>query len=175
MSICDEPRQVGPGPVRQIASGIDLIVLSRLASWTGTTLVPISAKAAFDAHWVKLDRRLGRWLCWIAFGVGSESIVTGARQHKGKSGNWDASISWEKFFQMKPDVCTEVTSAVACLSKIRNRDAHQYLPDCRDDDFPLVESKFIPALNCILEHLGEDIVEQVDHVYQANNSLIVCT
>jgi hypothetical protein len=152
-------REDMPGWPR-IASGIELIVWSNLASWNGTQLKATTNRDAFNAHWPKVDQRFGRWLCWVAFGVGAENVLKGAfglKQYELK--HFGASHPWKRVLQM-PDEHVDFVSKAICLlaTEVRNRDAHEYVPDVRNNDFPAVASQFVPALNHIFNCLGKENV-----------------
>jgi hypothetical protein len=88
-------QHVMPGWFR-IASGISVIDWSNLASWDGAELEAATDQAAFNLHWPTIDPKFGHWLCWIAFGVGAESIVKGAFGLKNYYvGNFGAAQPWE--------------------------------------------------------------------------------
>ncbi len=141
----------------RIASGIEVIVWSKLASWNGTELKAATDRDAFNLHWPNVDERFGRWLCWLAFGVGAESVVKGAfglENYEVK--NIGATHPW-KTLKMDEDVKDFVAKAIHWLAtEVRNRDAHEYVSGVRDKDFPDVELQFVPALNHVLDCLGKE-------------------
>ena len=148
---------------KQVIAGIDIIDWSNLASWNPAQGRLNAAKddAPFDAHWKQIHSRSGRWLCWIAFSVGAESLVSGAfglNGHKAKK--FGMSHSWDQI-KMPVEYHSEVTAAINKLAtQVRNRDAHQYLPEVRATDFPFINSEFVPALNRIIECLDRDALKQ---------------
>jgi hypothetical protein len=146
---------------KQIVAGIDAIQWSRLALWDAQSarLQAAKGKDSFNNHWrSEIHPRSGRWICWMAFGVGSESLTRGAFALHGyevPGTGFGASQPWGKL-KMLPQYHSEVGEAIRKLSCVRNKDAHRYWPNVRETDFPLVDSKFVPALNRIIECLGRD-------------------
>jgi len=141
-----------------INSGIDLIVWSTLASRNGTFLEAATDRDVFNAHWPNIDKKFGRWLCWVAFCVGAESVVKGAFGLNGHPmGAFGACHPWKKCLQMPDAHIGFVARAINRLAtEVRNRDAHEYVANVRDKDFPALASEFVPALNRILECVAAD-------------------
>jgi hypothetical protein len=144
---------------KQVVAGIDILNWSKLASWNPAQgrLNAAKDEVSFDTHWDEIHHRSGRWLCWIAFSVGAESLVRGAFSlHGHEIQNFGASHPWNRL-NMPVEYHTEVAATIYKLAtQVRNRDAHRYLPDVRATDFPLIDSEFVPALNRIIECLDRD-------------------
>ena len=74
---------------------------------------------------------------------------------------------------MDANVKEFVESAIKWFAKeVRNRDAHEYVPERRDKDFPDVELRFVPALNHVLNCIGKDKVRLEVERHQTNKSWI---
>ena len=141
----------------RVASGIELMIWSRLASWNGLRLKASTDQDIFNQHWPTIDPRFGRWLCWVAFGVGAEGILKGVFGIKGYPvERFGASHPWKTHMGMSDENVDRVSKAVSLLVEIRNRDAHGYVPGVRDSNFPEVASQFVPALNQVLDCLSDN-------------------
>jgi len=147
-----KPKEPNSTPEVRIARGIELIAWSKLATQTGTQLKAATDQAGFNLHWPTIDPKFGRWLCWVAFGVGAENVVKGAfaqRQYDLKQ--FGASLPLKTFLGMPDEHVEFVSTAIFRLAtEVRNRDAHEYVPNVRNNDFPYLASEFVPALNHIL-------------------------
>jgi hypothetical protein len=142
---------------KQIVAGLDAIQWSHLAAWnSGTSRLQPLSKTDFDAHWPTINPRSGRWLCWIAFCVGTESILKGAFGLKGhKMSTLGACHPWESRLNIPASDLAFVAGSICQLAGIRNRDAHEFVHNVRDADFPFVESHFVPSLNIVLGKLSQ--------------------
>jgi hypothetical protein len=149
--------------LEKIKSGVELVQWSHLASWNQFHLVAATDQGIFDSHWPLIDPKFGRWLCWLAFGIGAENIVKGAFKLKQREpGDFGASHPWKRVLGMPDKYVTSVEGAIHQLAtKVRNRDAHEYVPGVRDKDFPDVATQFVPALNHILDCLGVEIQQEI--------------
>jgi hypothetical protein len=156
----------------RVTWGIELITWSKLAAWDGSHLAAANDENSFDAEWLRIDPKFGRWLCWIAFGVGSEGIVKGAfgiRNHFVE--NFGGCHPWNKRLSMPTEHVAQVSDAITYLAtEVRNRDAHQYLYGVRSKDFPDVAGRFVPALNRVLDCLGDELLLKVKEHYASNSA-----
>jgi hypothetical protein len=143
----------------QIVGGLDIIVWSRLASWDKSQLqlkAPTD-QPEFDRYWNTINQRSGRWLCWIAFCVGAETLIKGAfGLHDYYAQDFGACHPWKQRMNMADANVAGVSDAIYQLAtEVRNRDVHEYVPGERSADFPRLASDFVPALNHILECLNK--------------------
>jgi hypothetical protein len=105
-------------------------------------------KAAFDVHWPRLDPDYGRWLCWLAFFVGSENIGKGAFGLRGQTtSNMSQFKKFDHHFGMSKETSKCVSHAFAKLKTIRDQEAHEFRKGVRDAYFQEVATLFVPALN----------------------------
>ncbi|HTD43679.1 MAG TPA: hypothetical protein VK687_05840, partial [Bryobacteraceae bacterium] len=157
----------------KIASGVEVIVWSHLASWDGARLAATTDRSGFDLHWQKIDQKFGRWLCWLAFGIGAEGIVKEAFDlKKYPLGHFGKCHPWGTVLGMPNQHIAAVSHAIHQLAtEVRNRDAHEYVPGVRDKDFPDVALHFVPALNQILDCLGEEVPQRIAKYYRNGSSM----
>ena len=139
-----------------------LLEKSRLAHYNGQHFVASDDKARFDEYWkVEFHPEFGRYMAWVLFSVGAENLAKAAcvcngavkAEHKPMLGSY-----LNRHFR---DVCREtglggsadertLVDGYEQLKDIRNRDAHSYHKNVRDADFPLVEEKFVPAFQILV-------------------------
>jgi hypothetical protein len=136
---------------RALLGAVALINWSGLGTGTVDGLTAETDRDRFSGHWKEIMPQHGRWLCWIAFGVGAEGIVSAAFRMKGKTplafGN--DHHKWEAIGLDSGEI-QKVKEPIRHLADVRNRDAHWYEANTRDDEFEYIESEYVPALNLIL-------------------------
>jgi hypothetical protein len=149
--ILPDPRRQPENTKQALLGAVALIKWSGLATGTTDGLTAETDCDRFNAHWKKKISHHGRWLCWIAFGVGAEGIVSAAFYMKGsvpkKFGDYH---KWE-VLGLNPGEIQNVKDPIRHLSDVRNRDAHWYEANVRNEEFQYVESEYVPALNLILD------------------------
>jgi hypothetical protein len=155
VAVVNKPQGTKEWP--RIVSGLEVIRWSTLVSWDelGLRLVAAADRDTFNAHWPRIDPRFGRWLCWVAFAVGAESIVRGAFDVLGHPIKRFGAADNPWNLILGTNAQTEVDS-IKHLARVRNRDAHEYVPEVRDISFPDVETLYVPALNRVLDSLGDE-------------------
>jgi len=159
---------------KQIVAGIDAMQWSRLSSWDSSTAQLSAARDRdlFNKHWKTIHPRSGRWLCWMTFAVGAESLTRGAFALHGYEiphSGFGASQPWAAL-KMPQQYQSEVAAAIHKLaSDVRNRDAHRYWGSVRNNDFPLIDSRFVPALNRIIECLDRELLLKRYHGSSENS------
>ena len=134
-----------------VDSGIELINWSALARGGRNGLNPEIHKDVFDERWTRLDPKYGRWLCWVAFAVGAECIVKGmfeVRECPPKKWKFGCSLPWRELGIPENKVDC-ISKWVLRLTKLRNRDAHAYIANQRDQNFDEL-GDFVLALNLAL-------------------------
>jgi hypothetical protein len=134
-----------------IHDGIDLIETSRLATWDGEEFRR-GEEDCFDQYWPRLDLKYGRWFCWLAFGTGIESILRGAYQvrHLPITSFGSNSHKWQAL-GIPANRIDDMNTYFKRLVDIRNEGAHEFIPGVRKAYFSEIETKFVPAINLIME------------------------
>lgn len=113
-------------------------------------------RAAFDAHWSRLDPDYGRWFCWLAFFVGAESIGKGAfGLHGQRTSNMAQFKKFEYHLGMSSHTARLVQRSFNRLKTIRDAEAHEFRRGTRDAYFGDVAGVFVPALNEVLTCLDQ--------------------
>ena len=139
-----------------IDSGIELVNWSALAHGNRSGLSAQIDKDVFDERWTRLDPKYGRWLCWIAFSVGAECIVKGAFYEKGyqpipKKWSFGGDLPWDRLgLRGNEDVRNSIKRLA---TNIRNRDAHAYIANQRDQNFDEL-GDFVSALSMVLHAIS---------------------
>ncbi len=160
-----KPQKVNPDPkllplnVRHALLGaVELVNWSGLARGsTAEALIAQTDIDAFNDHWEKILPHYGRWLCWIAFSVGAEGIISAAfRAHGRNPGSFGGEHGWAAIGLQSSEI-GEVEEPIKHLADVRNRDAHWYEANRRDEEFQYVESEYVPALNLILKTVPRSI------------------
>jgi hypothetical protein len=137
----------------------------------------------FDDYWHKSDPNFGRLICWITFSAGAELLVKGVclanrvdirgkprpdgivlfgplgnlwdKQKKKKGQKTHLDCLFEKV-GAEPDQQNRVLVTYQNLTTtIRNRDAHAYVPNVRNNNFDLVSERFVPCFNLLMSWLPE--------------------
>jgi hypothetical protein len=163
----------GPMPGwESVKAGIELIAWSNLAYCDGSQLVANTDQVAFNRHWPSIDPKFGRWFCWLAFGVGSENIVKGAfGLNRHRILKFGACHPWKRALHLPDEQIGPVSEAINRLAtKVRNRDAHEYVANVRDANFPEVYESFVPALNLILACLPADHLRKELHEFSRGSN-----
>jgi hypothetical protein len=170
----------------QVTAAVRLLQHSRLLQWHKTKAEFAAAHShEFDDYWHKSEPHFGRLICWITFSAGAELLIKGVClancvdiRSKPKPDNDVVSFGtlanlWDKrkkdkgqnthldgLFQKviaSPDQQKVVLDTYQRLtSTIRNRDAHAYVPNVRNDDFDLVSALFVPCFNLLMSWLPEE-------------------
>jgi hypothetical protein len=132
----------------------------------------------FDDYWHEIDPHFGRLICWITFSAGAELLVKGVclanrvdiRGKPTPDGFGTLGDLWRKkkngqkthldcLFEKvraETDQQNDVRATYQNLTKtIRNRDAHAYVPNVRNNDFDLVSERFVPCFNLLMSWLPE--------------------
>jgi len=151
-----DPKLIQINAKSALLGAIELINWSRLASGSVEGLVANTDYDGFNRYWKTLIPNHGRWLCWIAFGIGAEGIVSAAfRIRNRKPATFGGTHGW-KYLGLTPSEVAEVNDPILHLADVRNRDAHWYEANKRDEEFQFVKSEYVPALNLILKTIPRD-------------------
>lgn len=155
----------------KIEAGLVAIAWSHLAKWDKYHLVAETNQDAFNSYWPNIDPKYGRWLCWLAFGVGAESIVKGAFQLKTGNplGPFGGSHPWKRLGMPNKHIAFVSDGILKLAKEVRNRDAHEYVPERRAADFPDIEQRYVPALNHIFDCIGPEVLSEVASLPEGAN------
>ena len=118
----------------------------------------------FEKCWKKtFHPKFGRYIAWVLFSVGSENLVKAACLCNGVGPKPPQKLHELGRYVDKhlPKLCecrnidgertTALIDGYKRLTKIRNRDAHNYKANKRRLNFPSVEDLFVPAFNILVE------------------------
>lgn len=163
----------------QIIAAISLLTFSRLVLWdTARARFAAVPRDSFESNWRReVDPVCGRLICWITFSAGAEFLAKGVcllcdvevRTLKGETTHFgtlgslcgdgprqDALKRLCASVNAEEDQQTMVLTAFKELARdIRNRDAHAYIPNVRDDHFEVVLDRFVPCFNLLVSWLPE--------------------
>ena len=140
-------------------AGKALVERSGLANYSGSQFVACGNQETFNEYWrEEFHPTFGRYMAWVLFSVGAESLVKAACLCNEVKVNPRATLhTYTKSDGLIRELCekTEHCGGAECmllegyrrLSTVRNRDAHTYHKDVRSAEFPLVKQAFVPALN----------------------------
>lgn len=163
----------------QIMAAMGLLKFSRLVRWD-TALAEFVAvpRDSFESDWRSaVDPVFGRLICWINFSAGAEFMAKGTcllcdveiRESKkgkirfGTLGNLyqktppnDALWRLCAAVNAEDDQRQRLLDAYKHLAiDIRNRDAHAYVPNVRNDHFDDVRDGFVPCFKLLLSWMPD--------------------
>jgi hypothetical protein len=137
-----------------ICDGIDLVDTSSLAKWDGRKFLH-QEQDYFNQYWPRLHEGYGRWFCWLAFGIGIENIIRGAFQVKQLPPvSFKATVSEWQALGIPANRIADHKIDIKRIAHIRNEGAHEFIAGVRNAYFPEVETKFVPALNLIMDAIN---------------------
>jgi hypothetical protein len=164
----------------QVIAAMSFLNFSRLVRWdinsAEFTAVP---RDLFESAWRReVDPVCGRLICWINFSAGAEFLAKGVcllrdvevRKPK-NDGTTDFGTLGQLYRHRPPNDALKRLCAVVnadnkqqallldaykfLASDIRNRDAHAYVPNVRDNHFAVARDQFVPCFNFLISWLRE--------------------
>ena len=145
-------------------AGKSLIEKSGLAKYCDPHFVACDNQDAFDEYWQgAFNPKFGRYMAWLLFSVGAENLAKAAcvcnglveAKHKKKMEDYIGPKGYFRDLCTMTGICENdwrtLQKGYKRLKKVRDRDLHSYRPEVRSKNFPLVEQKFIPAVNILVE------------------------
>ena len=151
-------------------AGRALIEKSGLASYDSTRFVACTNQEAFNDYWKKyFGPEFGRYMAWVLFSVGAENLAKAAcvcwgvlKEHP-KGGPSLEHYTRKKGHFAKllckagliGDAERTLKNGYKSLTDIRNRDAHAYRKNVRDDNFGLVQASFVQAFDVLAQAMRE--------------------
>ena len=150
-------------------AGQALLVKSGLVCWDDQTFAFAPRyegdnDSKFEKWWKEaFHPTFGRYMAWVLFAVGSENLVKAACVCNGVGPKPPKKLHALDQYANKHlrTLCecrtihgerkTALIAGYKLLTKIRNRDAHNYKANKRRLNFKSVEKKFVPAFNILVE------------------------
>lgn len=155
-------------------AGQALLVKSGLVCWDDPTFAFAPRyqgdnDSEFEKWWKQtFHPKFGRYMAWVLFAVGSENLVKAACVCNGVGPKPSDLTEYQPLGTLGqyvkthlPTLCkcrticgereTALTDGYKLLTKIRNRDAHNYKVNKRRLNFQSVEKVFVPAFNILVE------------------------
>jgi len=161
----------------QIMAAMSLLKFSRLVRWD-TALAEFVAvpRDSFESDWRSVvDPVFGRLICWINFSAGAEFMAKGTcllcdvEIRKPQKEKIDFG-TLRKLYTPPNGALWRLCAAVNAeddqrqflvdaykhlASDIRNRDAHAYVPNVRNDHFDVVRARFVPCFKLLLSWMPD--------------------
>ena len=157
----------------QVTAAVGLLLFSRLVQWDeASAKFTAVSRDSFESGWRKgVDPIFGRLICWINFSAGAEFLAKGVcllngveiRKPQAGATNFGTlgDLTGEKpkhdalkqlfhIVEAGEDQQRLILDSYKYLAReIRNRDAHAYVPNVRNDNFDDVCRRFIPCFNLL--------------------------
>jgi hypothetical protein len=170
----------------QVTAAVRLLQHSRLLRWHQTKDDFAAVRwQEFDDYWRKSDPIFGRLICWMTFSAGAELLIKGVclancvdirggprpdgivsfgtlgnlwdEQKKKKGQKTHLDCLFEKVGAEPGQKDGVLVAYQSLTTTIRNRDAHAYVPNVRNNDFDLVSERFVPCFNLLMSWLPEGL------------------